>query len=532
MYILKRSWYYITRKKGKSITIGIILFVVATLVLTGLLINSAANKTFQVAKNKLGSNIIYKSDTSSVIEDAMGNNTNEGGRFNPVNITLPDDYTNLTTKEVETIAENSKYVKSYKYSTSYTGNPIGFEEYSLTSSDESETEDNSNNDNTLLNDKKMNMASLSIIGVSEESDAINSTNSLVEGTFFTEAQINNGENIIIVEKKLAELNELSVGDEISIEQVVMKRGKGIDSDSDADAASIETTYTIVGIYETSNATDLSNENYGMAINNAENTMYVPYTSILKMQENGLSDKERAVLEENGYTIESVTFIIDDPDNSDAFISEVENMEDIDLTYRSLSIDNEAYQKMVGNIESVASTAKILVTIVVIAGAFIIMLISMLTIKDRKYEIGVLLSLGESKIKVLFQLISEILIIGVISFTLSTLATSIFAQKITNYLLNNEVSTVETIDMNNVSQGNYNTKNNRGNSDFGGREKFNMSKPDTTNLDIETIDELTITLTPLSVLSLYGVGLLIIIIGNMVQAIFVLKLNPKEIMLDR
>lgn len=71
MYILKRSFYYITRKKGKSITIGIILFIVASLVLTGLLINSAANKTFEVAKNKLGSNIIYKSDTSSVIENEM-----------------------------------------------------------------------------------------------------------------------------------------------------------------------------------------------------------------------------------------------------------------------------------------------------------------------------------------------------------------------------------------------------------------------------------------------------------------------------
>lgn len=530
MYILKRSWYYITRKKGKSITIGIILFIVATLVLTGLLINSAANKTFEVAKNKLGSNIIYKSDTSSVIEDAIGNN-NEGGRFNPGNVTLPDDYTNLTTKEVETIAKNSKYVKSYKYSTSYTGNPIGFEEYSLTSSDESETVDSNNNDNTMLSEKKMSMASLSIIGVSEKSDVINNTNTLVEGNFFTENQITNGENVIMLEKKLAELNGLSIGDEVIIEQVVMKRGKGAESDSDDDT-SVQTTYTIVGVYETSNSTDLSNENYGMSINNVENTMYVPYTSILRMQENGLSDEQRATLEENGYTIESVTFIIDDPDNSDAFISEVEKMENIDLKYRSLSIDNEAYQKMVGNIESVASTAKILVIVVVIAGAFIIMLLSMLTIKDRKYEIGVLLSLGESKIKILFQLISEVLIIGIISFTLSTIATGIFAQKITNYLLNNEASSAETIDMNNVSADINNGENKYGGNNFGGRGKFNMGKPDTTNLDVETIDELTVKLTPLSVLALYAVGLLIIIVGNTVQAVFVLKLNPKEIMLDR
>lgn len=535
MYILKRSLYYITRKKGKSITIGVILFVVATLVLTGLLISDAANKTFKQAKNKLGSNVIYKSDTSSVIEDAMNNSSNgqENKRnFNPGELSLPEDYTNLTTKEVETIVKNSKYVKSYKYSTSYTGNPVDFEEYSLTSSDsDSENENNSQTDANMPNDKHMDMASLSITGVSEESDVINSTNNLSDGTFFTESQITNGENVIMIEKKLAELNGLSVGDTISIEKVEMKRGKNDSSDN----TSINTTYTIVGIYESSNSTELSDNNFGMSMNNVENAMYVPYTSILKMQENGLSEDEINDLQEKGYIIERVTFIIDDPDNSDAFIKEVENMKDIDLTYRSLSIDNEAYEKMVGNIESVASTAKILVMVVIVAGVAIIMLLSMLTIKDRKYEIGVLLSLGESKIKVLFQLISEVLIIGVIAFTLSTAATSLFAQKVTNHLLNNEISSVNVIGSeheegidNNVSKGNEPARNDQG----GRMGKFNMNRPDTNSLDVETINELTVSLTPLSVLALYGVGLLIIVIGNIVQGIFVLKLNPKEIMLDR
>ena len=60
----------------------------------------------------------------------------------------------------------------------------------------------------------------------------------------------------------------------------------------------------------------------------------------------------------------------------------------------------------------------------------------------------------------------------------------------------------------------------------------MSKLDTSSLDVEVIDELTVNITPLSVLALYGVGILIIVIGNILQALFVLKLNPKEIMLDR
>ena len=527
MYILKRSWYYITRKRGKSITIGIILFIVATLVLTGLVINNAANKTFKVAKNKLGSDIIYKSDTSSIVNDAM-QSRGEGEKINPGEITLPDDYTSLTTKEVDEIVNNSKYVKNYKYNVYFTGNPVGFEAYSLSSS-----EGENNSSNNVSNDKNM-IASLTITGANEEGDVLNSSNTLSSGAFFTEEQLKSGENVIIIEKTLADLNELSVGDTIVIDKVEMKRGrKNFDESSDSESQTVEVTYKVVGIYETENKTDLASTIFGMSMNMEENKMYVPAMSILKMQEIGLSDSDLNELIENGYVIESVTFVIDDPENQDLFIEEVENMENINLKYRSLSIDNEAYNKMVGNIESISSTAKILVIVVIISGIAIIMLLSMLTIKDRKYEIGVLLSLGESKIKVLFQLVSEILIVGIIAFTLAVGATSLFAQKITNYLLNNEVSSSTTIDMDkmtNVSDSSNNLQENRGfNKGFG---NFNMSKPDTSSLDVEVIDELTVNITPPSVLALYGVGILIIVIGNILQALFVLKLNPKEIMLDR
>lgn len=529
MYILKRSWYYITRKKGKTITIGIILFIVATLVLTGLVINSAAKKTFEVAKNKLGSNIIYKSDTSSVINNAM-ESRKEGEKFNPGELTLPDDYTNLTTKEVELIASNSKYVKSYKYNTSFTGKPVDFDEYTL-----SEDEENNNYSNDLPNKgRDFVSASLTITGVIDESDILGNSNILSSGSFFTKEQLDNGENVIILEKTLADLNDFSIGDTITIEKVEMKRGKRNSDVTENSSEGIKVTYTIVGIYETENKSDLSDNNFGMSINIEENKMYVPPMSVLKMQEIGLTDDELGNLKENGYVVESVTFIINDPENSDAFTQEVKNMKNINLTYRTLSIDNDAYNKMVGNIENISSTASILVIVVIISGIAIIMLLSMLTIKDRKYEIGVLLSLGESKISVLFQLISEVLIVGIIAFTLAVGATSLFAQKITNYLLNNEVSNVEynndMINKDNVSGG-FSGGRQPGNPGIR-FEKFNMSKPNTSSLDVEVIDELTVSITPLSILTLYGVGILIIVIGNTLQALFVLKLNPKDIMLDR
>ena len=125
MNIFKRAYLYVTRKISKTITVGILLFVVATLVLTGFLIQKAALKTYEVAKEKLGSNVVYQTDTSSIMKSAMTNTTEGKPDFS--SITMPDDYTDLTTKEVETIVANSKYIKSYTYNVGYSANATDFD---------------------------------------------------------------------------------------------------------------------------------------------------------------------------------------------------------------------------------------------------------------------------------------------------------------------------------------------------------------------------------------------------------------------
>ncbi len=52
--------------------------------------------------------------------------------------------------------------------------------------------------------------------------------------------------------------------------------------------------------------------------------------------------------------------------------------------------------------NVASFARNIVLIVAIAGAIILALIVMLMVRERRFEIGVLMSLGESKLKIIGQ----------------------------------------------------------------------------------------------------------------------------------
>jgi putative ABC transport system permease protein len=62
---------------------------------------------------------------------------------------------------------------------------------------------------------------------------------------------------------------------------------------------------------------------------------------------------------------------------------------------------------------------------------------MLALKDRKYEIGVLLSIGEKKLKIILQLVLEIIIPVIIAFSISIATGAIASQQIGNIMLQTE-----------------------------------------------------------------------------------------------
>jgi putative ABC transport system permease protein len=520
MYFLKRAKLYVARKWGKTITIGIILFIVSSLVLTGLLIKTASQSAFEAARDKLGATVTYTTDLSNVMKNNTSNGrpteSGMGGGF-----TLPDDYTTITTKEIETIASDSKYVKGYTISANLSANAVDFKYYDPSSS--TSTTDTSNNDNNF----RMKFdANVNIIGTDNEKKESNfDTSTIVDGRYFTDEEVTNSSKVIIIEQTIADLNSIKVGDSITIERVNRKGPMSNSDDSSSDSVNI--TYQVIGIYKTTNPTDLTSSGFMSSFNLSENKMYAPYTTVLSANLEGLSDtalvEAKAGIEENGYDVQSVTFTLDDPDNIDAFISEVKAMDGINTTYRSLNANDAAYEQMVGPIENVASTSTILVVVVIIAGAFIIGLLSMLSIKDRKYELGVLLSLGESKMKIVAQLICEMVIVAILSFGLAAVISNFTAQATTNYLLNQEIASSNNAD--------ETSQNDRGG--FGGAEMFGgPNRNALTNIDVETIDTLTVSINAYDILKMFGIGIVIIILGNVVQAMFVLRCNPKQILLER
>ena len=167
--------------------------------------------------------------------------------------------------------------------------------------------------------------------------------------------------MVLIEKTLAEENNLAVGDTFKVK----------------DSNDKEVELKVKGIYETTDAGD----ELGMQFKflNPANTLITSYTMVATLDG-----------EESG-TIDEATYTLSDPAKMTSFVKQAEKLIDTD-TY-SLQTNDQMYQQMLQPLNNVKSFAKNIVLLVGIAGAVILTLIVMLSIKDRRYEMGVLLSLG-------------------------------------------------------------------------------------------------------------------------------------------
>ena len=178
--------------------------------------------------------------------------------------------------------------------------------------------------------------------------------------------------------------------------------------------------------------------------------------------------------------------------------------------------------MIKPIENVGSFAKTTVIIVGVCGALILCLIIMLSIKDRRNEIGILLSLGEKKFKIIAQFAVEILLILSISLGVSLVAGNSISNVIADKLISKEVTAIEASSTN-MSQDGMKMPGEDGRG-FGFRGPNNLNKENT-----EVIDELNVSVTGTDYLKMSGISVLISILAVLLPAINVMKLQPKTIL---
>ena len=172
-----------------------------------------------------------------------------------------------------------------------------------------------------------------------------------------------------------------------------------------------------------------------------------------------------------------------------------------------------------------------VWIVVIAGSAILCLILALTIRNRYYEIGVLLSLGQSKVKIILQQLLEIGLIAAVAFVISLGTGQLTSHYMGNMLEDSTSSNVMQMDQKDNKQDDQQS-NNKNQSDDNNQQKDNTQTKENflgNMMEGPSNQELNVSITGENVVQLAGVTAAICIVSIAVPAAYVLRLTPRQIL---
>lgn len=187
----------------------------------------------------------------------------------------------------------------------------------------------------------------------------------------------NDKNKIMIHEKFAELNHVNLGDKIKLSQ----EGKILELE-------------IVGVY----SGEKTNTFNGLSSDFIENTVYTDYKSSQELSNLIANNK-----------VTSVEYGVDDPTKLDDVIKAVENL---GINNLMVSKSNKNYELVTASVESITKITNMIRIGSVVVGVVILSLILMFWVRERTYEIGILLSLGTSKVNLVLQFIVEVLLVTI------------------------------------------------------------------------------------------------------------------------
>ena len=236
---------------------------------------------------------------------------------------------------------------------------------------------------------------------------------LEEGRHIQEDDVNK----VLISDELAKLNGLTLGDIVTAEC----RGWVSDGVSWDDVWGDPIKLEIVGIYTIHSNYEPSEYTQEWAW--PENFFFVDDTTRRQCFQNwGFSER-----------YENATFFVEDPKELEEVMKEVEQI-DINWYYYQIRRDDLAYRSSVGPLNTMTTLAIILICVVLVSCAALLYLILSMDVKSRKREMGIYLSMGRSKAKIVGQLVMEVVMIGLVALVMTGVIGKTVASPIGNAIL--------------------------------------------------------------------------------------------------
>lgn len=339
MYIIKNAVKNLKRNQGRNLLIAMIILTIMIASGISIIIHASSNAIINDYKNRFGSEVLL-----------TVNDPNQSGRIEPEL---------LLQFGMSELLQSQKYIAKVTYTST-----------SFTAIDKLNQENDPNDSDRIIPEGYL--IGSSRIDINDEFR--NGIKKIIAGSVFTNDQE------VLISKKLAEANQLKIGDEITLVSTSLREP-------------LPEVFTICGIYEDMSIGRKSN---GLALSNTSNEIYGSFKTVTDTQ----LYKARGTLD--------AKFYLKDPEKLSAFQHELKTKGLPD--YFMVSTDEASYHKMVEPVENLANLSNMFTFGILTIGSFILIVLSIFAIRERIYEIGVLRAMGMKKKQVVIGLLSESIII--------------------------------------------------------------------------------------------------------------------------
>ncbi|KOS68189.1 hypothetical protein AEA09_06240 [Lysinibacillus contaminans] len=458
MYIFKNAMKNIKRNKGRNLLMAIVMVIISVTCVIALVINGATTSIITDYKNQFGSEVNVELDYAKIYES---------GDINE----LPT----VTIEELKGYAD-SDYVKDYYF---YLEAPAVSNHISSLNQ-----EDNSGiqgSEGAVGGGPELGPPNLKVIGSTSYQlfeEFKKGERKIISGRIFE------NDNEIVISEDLAKLNNLKSGDNIVLRSI---------ADVEKDI-----TLTITGIYQDLTKDDSADYAYKdpyMTRRNELLTNYETATTLVGEQSN---------------TMSRIKYFLNSPDDLESFVKEAQGKGLSE--YYNFTNNEYLYKQIAGPVESVQKISTVFLVVVLILGGIILVLLNLIALRERKYEIGVLRAIGMKKINVIKTLVYESIIVTMVAVTIGLGVGGLASQPVSDKLLADQ-----------IEQRQEQMDNMGGN--FGGAS---AALPN----DADIIDSLNAELDLGVVFAIFLIGGLLVIISSSMSLIYITKYEPIKILSER
>lgn len=551
MYIIKNALRCIGRSKGRNILIGIIVLVISVSACIGLSIRQASENAKQDTLDNMSITATISFDRQSMMSEMGGGFEGERGERPSFDrdqfAQMMGGSQALSLEEYEVYA-GAESVKDFYYVSTVSVN--GSEDLLPVSTETESKEDSSENSDDMsggfnfgggpggfggggMGMKGMNQSDFTLKGYSSDSAMTafqDGTASITDGSVFEEGTASLD---CIISEELALYNSLSVGDTIVI----------------TNPNNEEETYelTITGLFTDSSANENSFSPMGFSSSDPANMIYLSYNALDSIVSASEASSETVTDETTGREYETAlttsleaTYVLADMDAYYRFEEDVRDL-GLDESYVVNSMDITAFENSLTPLKTLSSMAGWFLLIILIIGAVILVVLNIFSVRERKYEIGVLTAMGMKKGKVALQFITEIFMVTIVAVIIGVLIGGVASVPVTNALLEHQATAqsnrMEEVEMNFGRPGGF---GGGGMPDMGNipedvphrEDGFGGMFMQAGDAVGSYVTEINSAMNLTVVMQMFGIAVLLTLFAGAASLLFIMRYEPLKILANR